>query len=225
MRRYIAPLIFGLAGLAVLLSLGMWQVRRLAWKTELIASIEARIHDAPVALPAQPDVERDRYMPVTIEGSYPGASVHVLATERGIGTGTRVISVLETTDGRRVLVDRGFLPDAARAGAEFAASQALVTGNLIWPRDSDSFTPQPDLTRGLWFSRDIPPIARHLESEEVMIVARTDSARVAGLSPRPINSADVRNDHLGYAATWFLLAAVWAGMTAYFLWRIRRNTA
>lgn len=225
MRRLIIPLIFGIAGTALLLSLCNWQIRRLGEKTELIESIEARIYDAPVALPEDLDPEADSNMPVSISGRFTGEAVHVLAYERIAGTGSRVMAVLETDTGRRVIVDRGFMSDAARQGADLASGQAEVTGNLKWPHDSDSFTPEPDLQRGLWFSRDLPPIAAHLNADEVMIVARSDSAPVAGLSLRPITSADVRNDHLVYAATWFLLAIVWAGMTLYLLWRIRRDKA
>ena len=50
MRRYLFPLILGLAGCAILLSLGTWQLRRLAWKQEILAQIEARIGDTPVCL-------------------------------------------------------------------------------------------------------------------------------------------------------------------------------
>ncbi|MEM9437339.1 MAG: SURF1 family protein, partial [Pseudomonadota bacterium] len=33
------------------------------------------------------------------------------------------------------------------------------------------------------------------------------------------------NDHLGYAVTWFGMAAVWVSMTALFLYRGRRKRA
>ena len=55
MRRFIGPLVIGIAGAAVLVALGVWQVQRLAWKEALLADIEARIASEPVALPADPD--------------------------------------------------------------------------------------------------------------------------------------------------------------------------
>lgn len=225
LKRILGPLLFGLGGVAILISLGMWQVARLEWKTGIIANIEARIHAAPVEVPDSFDREADRYLPVQARGRYTGEAVHVLSSQRERGTGSHVIAVLETESGRRLLVDRGFISDAARDGEELAAAQAEVTGNLLWPRDSDSFTPAPDLERDLWFSRDADPIAEYLETEPVMIVAREDAPRVQGLVPVPINTAGIKNDHFGYAVTWFSLAFVWAVMTGILVWRIRQQTA
>lgn len=225
MKRLIFPLIIGVAGVAVLLSLGFWQLSRLAEKEAVIAEIEARIGAAPVVLPIVPDPEADRYLPVMATGRYTGEAVHVLSSRREAGTGSHVIAVLETETGRRVLVDRGFLPEAARAGADLTADGVEVEGNLHWPRDADSYTPAPDLGRGLWFSRAVAPIAAHLATEEVMIVARHENRTLPGLQPAGVTTIDIKNDHLEYAITWFLLALTWAGMTLFLLWRIWQNRA
>jgi surfeit locus 1 family protein len=225
MARLILPLIFGIAGVAVLMALGFWQLSRLDEKQAVIAEIEARIGAAPVVLPEAPEEARDRYLPVVVEGRYTGEAAHVLSSQREQGTGSRVIAVFETTEGRRVLVDRGFLPDAARVGADLASGPVTVSGNLHWPRDATDSTPPPDMGRGLWFSRAPGPLATHLGTEEVLMVARRDGAAVPGLTTMPVATIDIRNDHLEYAITWFLLALVWAGMTGFLLWRIRRGTA
>jgi surfeit locus 1 family protein len=174
-------------------------------------------------VPADPDPEADRYRPVTAAGAFTGEAVHVLSSRPGLGPGSRVIAVLETADGRRLLVDRGFLPEALRPGLELAGGPARVTGNLDWPRDADRYTPAPDLGRGLWFSRGVEPIAAHLGTAPVLIVAAAvDGAGVRGLEPQPLG-IDIRNDHLEYAVTWFLLAFVWASMSLYLIWRLRRD--
>jgi len=222
-RGILIPALFGLAGVAILCALGFWQLARLEVKLARIAMIEARIGAAPVAVPLLPDPEADRYRPVRAEGRFAEAAVHVLSARPGLGPGSRVISVLETPEGRRLLVDRGFLPEAARAGAVLAGGPVVVEGNLDWPRDADASTPSPDLRRGLWFSRAVEPVAAHLEAEPVMIVARSvDGGAVPGLVATPVG-IDIRNDHLEYAITWFLLALVWAAMSLYLIWRIRRE--
>jgi surfeit locus 1 family protein len=222
--RLIGAAAFGLAGVAVLLALGFWQLGRLEQKRDLIAGIEARIGAAPVPVPPAPDPAADRYRPVQAEGVFTGEAVHVLASRPGAGVGSRVIAVLATPEGRRLLVDRGFLPEARR-GADLAGGPAVVIGNLDWPQDADALTPAPDLGRNLWFARAPGPIAAHLGAEPVLIVARRiEGAAVAGLEPQPLG-VDIRNNHLEYALTWFALAAVWAAMSLALIWRLRRDLA
>jgi len=222
--RFIGAGLFGIVGVAILLSLGFWQLKRLEWKLDLIAQVEGRIHNDPVAVPPDANPARDRYLPVTVSGRYTGEAVDVLSSDREAGPGMRVIAVLETAEGRRLLVDRGYIPEARRAALPMVAEGATVTGNLDWPTDSDSFTPAPDQGRNLWFARDPLPIAEALNAEPLLIVARSDSAAASPLMTLPVTGASFRNDHLEYAITWFLLAGVWAVMTIALLWRIRRTS-
>ena len=221
MRRLIAPLIFGLAGAGVLVGLGVWQVQRLHWKTGILAEIGARIADAPVGLPGTPDAVADRYLPVQAAGRITGESIAVLASRKQIGAGFRIIAAFET-GGRRVMVDLGFLPDAA-AGEPLAAQELRVTGNLNWPDEVDGYTPGPDTTRNIWFARDVPAMAAALNTEPVLIVARETSLKSA-IVPVPVDTAAIPNDHLAYAITWFLLAFVWSGMTVLLGWRITQRS-
>ncbi|WP_212524523.1 SURF1 family protein [Actibacterium sp. MT2.3-13A] len=221
-KRMILPLIFGVVGAAILLSLGTWQLRRLAWKEGVLAEIEARIHDSPVALPAAPDPETDRFLPVQAAGRFTGEQVRVLASVKRVGAGHRLIAAFET-DGRRVLVDRGFLP--LQSGSEALPEGTLtLTGNLHWPDEVDSFTPGPEPDQNLWFARDVPALAGHMGTEPVLIVAREVSGQGGAVAPLPVDTSGIPNDHLGYAVTWFGLAIVWLGMTGLLLWRIRRKT-
>lgn len=217
-RRMIAPLLFGLIGAAILIGLGSWQVQRLHWKAGVLAEIAARIGAAPVALPARPDPQADRFLPVSATGRLIGPPLRVLASRKLVGPGHRIIAVLET-GGRRVLVDAGFAPEGT--AVSLPAGQVQVTGNLHWPAEVDSYTPTPDAATGLWFARDVPAMAAALHTEPVLIVARVPV--VVGVDVLPVDTSSIPNDHFGYAVTWFSLAAVWLGMTVLFLWRIRRR--
>lgn len=219
-KRMIFPLLLGVIGTAILISLGVWQLQRLAWKEDLLAKIDARIAAAPVAVPAQPDPEADKYLPVFAEGRFTGEHLDVLVSRKQIGAGVRVIEVFES-EGRRLLVDRGFLPEDQRNQPR-DTQVTRVVGNLHWPEEVDGFTPAPDAKTGLWFARDLPAMATALTSEPVFIVAREPTG--AGIEPMPVDNSDTPNDHLGYAIQWFGLAFVWLGMTVYLLWRINRRT-
>lgn len=216
MGRLLFLAVFGVTGLAVLLALGTWQLRRLDWKEALLADIEARIAADPVALPAAPDADNDRYLPVTVSGEMLPGEAHVLVSVKRVGAGYRIIAPFETEDGRRVLIDRGFVPVADKTRSR-ATGPMTVTGNLHWPDEIDSYTPDNDLTGNTWFSRDVPTLAAHLKTRPVLIVARSQTD--PHVTPLPVDTSGIPNDHLQYAVTWFGLAAVWAAMTGYFLWR------
>ena len=230
----IPPLVLGLAGFAVLVSLGLWQLRRLEWKEGVLAQIETQIASPPVALPAHPrppGADRmadpgDLFLSVVVQGWLTGEEVEVLVSTKDQGAGVRVISAFQTPQGRRVLVDRGFLPETLRHGpapgteSGGLAEYLSLVGNLNWPDEVDSYTPAPDAKTGLWFARDVSAIAAKLGTEPVLIVARSDTG--GQIQPMPVDTAAIPNDHLGYALQWFGLALVWLGMTAAYLWRITR---
>lgn len=225
MRRIIVPLIFGLGGCAVLIALGLWQLRRLDWKEGVLAEIESRIHAAPAALSTldlTKSPEDLRYTPVTITGHTTDKELLVLTSRQGDGPGFRVISAFITHDDHAVMIDRGYIPETDRA-APRPPVEMTVTGNLHWPQETDSYTPVPDVAKGLWYARDVPAMAKALATEPLLVIAQEVTPDAQGVLPLPIDTAGIPNDHLEYAITWFSLAAVWAGMTVFLLWRIRQN--
>ncbi|SFL23285.1 SURF1 family protein [Shimia haliotis] len=220
--RLILPLFFGILGTVVLVSLGTWQVQRLAWKEGVLADINARIVAEPVALPSEPDAEADRYLPVTMTGAFTGEELHVLASTKSVGAVYRVVAQFETDTGRSVMVDRGWIKTEAK-DLDRAAGEAAVVGNLHWPDERDSFTPQNDVEGNIWFARDMAQMAQVLGTEPLLVVAREVSENNAGVTPLPVDTAGIPNDHLGYIVTWYGLAIVWVAMTLYYLRRMRKT--
>ena len=108
--RFVVPLLIGLAGVAILVSLGAWQLRRLDWKEGVLSEIEARLAASPVAVPADPTEATDKFLIVRAAGRYTDDEIHVLVSVKGRGAGYRLISAFEMDRGQRILVDRGFLP-------------------------------------------------------------------------------------------------------------------
>ncbi len=219
-RRLIAPLAFGLGGIAILLALGVWQLQRLAWKEGILAEIAARTEAAPVAIPAAPTEAEHEYLRVAAAGALEPGELHVYTSAPPRGVGYRVIAPFRLEDGRLVLLDRGFVPIADKVATR-PPGPIRVEGSLLWPDETDSFTSPPDREKNIWFARDVPLMAEALGTEPVMVVAAaTDDPE----GPMPIPpGVNIRNDHLEYAVTWFGLAAVWALMTVYLLWRIKRR--
>jgi surfeit locus 1 family protein len=121
---------------------------------------------------------------------------------------------------RRILVDRGVMPTEGgpplQAGPSRHRQPALARGG-------GRLHARADLARNIWYARDVDALAAHLGTEPILVIARDLSVSDAPLTPLPVDTSGIPNDHLNYAITWFSLAALWMGMTLYLLWRIRRK--
>lgn len=221
---FIGAVLFGLVGTAVLAGLGLWQLERLEWKQGLIAELDARLAAEPVALPAAPDPEEDNFLRVAVAGETGAEALYVLTSERPWGAGFRVIAPLDLAgEDRSVLVDLGYIPERLKGEAVADGKTAEVTGALFWPREADSFTPPPDRAENIWFARDPAEMAGALGTAPLLVVA---DAHDLGEWPKPRRlGVNLRNDHLGYAITWFSLAAIWAVMSLALARRERRGRA
>ena len=217
MNRLIFPVLMGMVGIAVLLGLGVWQIQRLALKEARLSAISARITDAPVNVPDHPDPAADKYLAVQATGTLTGQELHIL-TAHAVGPVYRVIGVLDT-GGRKVMADLGYVPLAAKDTPR--TGPVTLRGHLHWPDETDGWTPQPE--GDIWFSRDVAAMATALGTEPVLIIAADVSPATLGVTPLPIDTSDIPNDHLGYAITWFSLAFVWAVMSGFFIYRIGRR--
>ncbi len=220
-RRMIPIVLFGLAGTAILVWLGVWQIHRLAWKTDLLARIEAQITAEPVALPATVDPVSDQYLHVLESGAILPGEVNVYTSAPPHGVGYRVIVPFQLADGRKILLDRGFVPILDKDKPRLVGP-IRVQGSLLWPRETDSYTSPPDLAKNIWFARDVALMSKALGTLPVMLVTEASDDAAAPLA-LPV-TIDIPNDHLQYAITWFLMAMAWVGMTVYWLWRIKRRT-
>lgn len=218
MRRYLFPVLMGIIGVAVLTSLGFWQLDRMEEKRAYLDEMEARIANTPIPLPGVPEEGAHKFQAVTVQGRFTGEFLEVLAGQKGASPGVMVIEAFELAGGRRIMVQRGFVAEEARAVPR-APHEATIQGNLHWPDDTSSSTPPPDAKTGLWFARDVPAMALKLGTEPTLIVAREPTGD--GIAPMPVDTSGIPNNHWGYAIQWFLLAATWAGMTLFLLWRIR----
>ena len=218
-KRMIAPIIFGIVGIAILVSLGNWQVRRLAWKEGVLAAIDAKMNGPAVAVPAQPDRERDMFLHVSATGKMGEGEVHVLSSSPETGPGYRIIAPFTLENGRRILVDRGNVPEGEK-NATRPLESGTLEGNLLWMQDPPSYP--PDLDKNIWFNRDTKALAAALGTEPVLLVMERTSLEGAPL-PEAVG-VNIPNNHLGYAVTWYGFALVWLGMTLYLLFRIKRKT-
>lgn len=218
--KYTFPLVLGLVGGVVLLSLGIWQVQRLEWKRAVLADITAKIHSEQVPLPSYPQETTDNFLSVYAEGTVGDQTLYYLTSTRSWGPGYRVISPL-TIENRIILLDRGFIPAHLKENHE-NPQFSEIEGNLLWPDEWDNlFTPEPE--NDIWFARELQRMSSVLKTEPLMIVARSSTNEDKNITPWPVTTEGIPNDHLEYAITWFGLALVWTVLTIYWILRIARK--
>jgi len=225
MPRRRLPVITGilvLIALAILISLGTWQVERLHWKEGLLADIAARQVAAPVPLAdieamaaSGGDIE---YRKVTATGRYiNNKERHFFATWRG-QTGFYVYTPLELADGRALLVNRGFVPyenkePEMRMQGQLT-DQQTVTGlaREKLPGKPSWVVPDNDIAKNIFYWKDLDVMAESVGLEKARVIpffVDADSTpNPAGLPIGGVTQVDLPNDHLQYAFTWYGLAAV-----------------
>jgi surfeit locus 1 family protein len=209
-----------LAGLALLIGLGVWQLKRLEWKQGLIAQIEVRTKGPPITLEdavALAGQGRDpSYYRVRVDGRFHHAKERYLYAVSEGRVGWHVITPLETEDGDIVLVDRGFVPDELKDPSARAPGQVenvvTVTGIARSPETQTLFTPDNEPKVNRWFWRDLAGMARSMFPAGTIDVApfflEADKSKVPGFWPEGGQTRlEIPNNHLQYAITWFLLAA------------------
>ena len=210
------------SGTIVLLFLGQWQLDRLDWKQSILVEIESKISGLPRPLPSDVEETMHKYLPVQLSGKIKGSFIKVMASQKFIGAGYRIIVPFELEKGSMILVDLGFIRH------EFSPDISLgdnlsITGNLHWPKEVDFFTPAPDLKNNIWFARDVKELSKELGTETILVVAKSFSPSIIHLDPLPINTENIPNNHKQYAITWFSLAFIWLGMGVFFIYRTSVN--
>ena len=227
---------------ASLLALGAWQVQRLQWKQALIARVEQRMHAATVSAPGPSEwsaISRasNEYSRIQVSGRFDHTRETLVRASTDLGSGFWVVTPMQTTDGFWVLVNRGFIPASLRAQASRPdpGDQQVVNGLLRLSEPGGSWLQSNDPGAGRWYSRDVRAIAANIALD-----TQTGTNRAAWVAPYFIDAGasldqaawprggltvvSFNNNHLVYALTWFVLAAMAASAGAYLVyseWQLR----
>jgi cytochrome oxidase assembly protein ShyY1 len=205
----------------------------------LIASLQQRLFAPPVDLPsrerwAELDPAADEFRHVKFSAAFvPGAEALVYTTGSALrsevsGPGYWVLASARLATGGLVVVNRGFIPEgrqdpASRAGSEITGIVEMI-GALRWPEVRGIFSPNDQPARNLWFVRDPVGIASAKRWGDVApFYVELESPQPFGGLPRAgALKANLRNEHLQYAITWYGLALVVVVMFGFWL-RVRRQ--
>lgn len=235
MKRFpIGLTISAAVAFAILCGLGGWQLKRLAWKQDLLARIEA-LKTAP-AVPIESvirDAEQGRPAPwrrVSVQCDEPMArrypqrrptrpSVLRYALREGeIVWRATAFCPLASDPSKVVGVDRGFV-DATRGQMKPAIPDIppikSVEGVLVPSEALGRSAAAPSGKAEFALETDV---STHIGNDSVVLMAEHETPAPRGLTPSAV-PPDIPNRHLEYALTWFGLAGALAAVYAALLRR------
>lgn len=211
--------------LMVLLGLGTWQMRRLAWKQAILAQIAHAEVAPPVPLSPATIAEPMQFAKIAVTGTLLhgkaalyGADVH--STRAGPELGASLIEPLQRNGGVPILVDRGWVPLKRTQAVAMPDGTVTVVGFAYPAVTPGLFSARDDVPGRHFYTLDPAAIGTALGLDHVapFILVTVGAPPSEGLPipaehlPRP------PNNHLQYAITWYGLAAalvvifiVWAG--------------
>ena len=211
-----------LPALVTLLWLGTWQLQRLEWKNNLISSFEARSAAPAIELPAASDVTAEmEFRRLALTGEFDHANEVFLTGRTYEGNaGFHVVTPFTLTDGRIVLVNRGWVSESYREPEKRTFSlvegEITITAILRMPGQKGYFVPENDPEGGFWFTLIPAQINKHLG---LNVMAQdsfyADALRTSDVVTLPIaakTELNLRNSHLSYAFTWYGIALALIGV-------------
>ncbi|MFB9950315.1 SURF1 family protein [Rhizobium puerariae] len=227
--RVIATAVGVVLAFAILLSLGTWQVERLAWKESLLADIAERRAAAPVDLSKIEEIVRSggdiEYRRVSVRGTFDHAHErHFFATFEG-RTGFYIYTPMTLSDGRILFLNRGFVPyemkePATRPAGEVAGEQ-VVTGyaRARLSQKPSLIVPENDLAKNIFYWKDLDAMVSTSGLDPLRVLpffvdADASVDNPGGWPKGGVTQFDLPNNHLQYAVTWYGLAAALAAVVA-----------
>jgi surfeit locus 1 family protein len=219
MRRILIAGFVALPVLATLVFLGTWQLQRLHWKTDLLASLAAAeaAPAAPLRDPPEP------YVKVAVTGRFDHQREALLGLEvRGAVLGAHLITPLLRDGAPPVLVDRGWVPVESRVPIARPEGPVTLEG-YVRPSDRPNlFSARDDTAARRFFTFDTGAIGAALGLAEVASYGVVALGAGRGTLPDPARSLPrPPNNHLGYVITWYGLALALVGV--FLAWAFRRE--
>ncbi len=224
----LAPTIAGLVVLAILLTLGNWQMSRKTWKEGLLAQRAAMaLKPLVAAVPALLHANPPEFLRVQMTGQFLHDKERFWFADGPEGSGFHVFTPFEVdTDPKSVprsyvWVNRGYIPARLREATTRQAGQlqgpTSLTGVIRFPGERNRFTPDNDVAKNVWYWKDLPALHASAFPDKVplvpvMIDVDTTPAPPGGWPRGGTAQARLSNRHLEYALTWYALAATLIGV-------------
>ncbi len=156
-RPKLAPTLFVVPMLAILLGLGVWQVQRHAWKSDLIEKLQTRAESpaAPLASDVR-DLDAIEFQRVRVSGLFlHDKELYLLNRSLNGNPGLHVLTPLQRNDGSVIMINRGWTPfdkkDPKLRMQGQLAGPVTVEGIVRLMLKPNDFMPDNEPEKNTWF--------------------------------------------------------------------------
>ena len=204
---FVKPFIISIILIVVTFSLGVWQLKRLEWKNEIISNFN-NLKISPAIdidfvkikeftkIKATGTINRNKkiFFPAK---TYNGKAGMILASE------------FTTINGKKYLLDEGWFKNS-RYSYFLNNSEKIkvnIEGYIRFPRKPKIFTPKNNIIKNQWYTYDLIDIGNFLSSplNQSFFIKKVSLNKENFLISSSLKH-NFANNHLQYAITWFLMS-------------------
>ena len=206
------PLVSFVIALLILLSLSLWQVKRLVWKTNLIEQRVSNFEGEPKNLFDIKKPNENEFKKVFIEGQLlNNLEFFMPALSKNGNNGFHIIVPMEVEKKKLILFDTGWVPLAKKEKNKrlnnLIKEKKIFTAVIRLPGRKGYFQPDNDNVKNFWFfvEPELMEETISMKLENRFYLEAVDN----GPNGYPLGNQTriyLRNNHLQYAITWFLIA-------------------
>ena len=208
----LVPLVSFVIALLILLSLSLWQVKRLVWKTNLIEQRVSNFEGEPKNLFDIKKPNENEFKKVFIEGQLlNNLEFFMPALSKNGNNGFHIIVPMEVEKKKLILFDTGWVPLAKKEKNKrlnnLIKEKKIFSAVIRLPGRKGYFQPDNDNIKNFWFFVE-PKLMEEtisMKLENRFYLEAVDN----GPNGYPLGNQTriyLRNNHLQYAITWFLIA-------------------
>ncbi|WP_417428109.1 SURF1 family protein [Kiloniella sp.] len=228
------PTMFTIPVVLIAIALGTWQLSRMEWKKDQIALRTDRASAVAISFsetyPGEvADPQADEFINVWVEGEFLHDKELIMgARSLDRQLGIQIITPFVMTDGRQILINRGFVPSEFKAPASRPEGQVdgpvKIEGLLRvggW-KGYEFVRPVNDPEDNFWFYTDIKEMSQKTDLSNPVMSVYLDAGPAANPGGYPLGGQTriaLVNNHLEYVITWYAMALILA--VIYFIYHYR----
>ena len=202
MKNKLSFSIFVYFFILVFLALGTWQIIRLNWKLDLINSIDQSLKRDPVEFNGSNPIN---FKKIKFEGILDNSKIIYLYSLNEKGEpGFDIVNPISINN-KSYLINRGWVPRDFKS-KRYLSNESKFEGVLKLKSKFNYFKPDNDVNKNYWFTLKDEDLLTYTGKEFSPFIINNISKQ-EGIYPQSKQiGANISNNHLKYALTWFSLA-------------------